>query len=158
MKVVDGLHLAQDLVEKHLPSEWCVILVRSRTLAGECVHSKHEIRINIDSILHYNRKQLIDVVLHEIAHALAGPGKGHGLAWAEKALELGIEPHDTAPAVKKPAHAYNNPRAWLGMIAIIIGAFQVSALLGILGVVPLVAFAVFMVWEKFGPIEKVYNL
>ena len=36
-----------------------------------------------------NDEEIIDTVLHEIAHAIVGPGQGHNLIWKKKAIEIG---------------------------------------------------------------------
>lgn len=39
------------------------------------------------------QKRLVrDTVLHEVAHALVGPGKGHGDEWKAKCVEVGAAP------------------------------------------------------------------
>ena len=42
-------------------------------------------------------RQVTDTILHEIAHALAGPGAGHGPAWKATASRLGATPKSCAP-------------------------------------------------------------
>lgn len=39
-----------------------------------------------------NRDQALDTILHEIAHALAGPGAGHGPEWRQMAACIGATP------------------------------------------------------------------
>ena len=36
-----------------------------------------------------DKDQINDTILHEIAHALVGPGNGHNLKWKKKAKEIG---------------------------------------------------------------------
>src|SRR4051812_12271673 len=40
----------------------------------------------------------LDTLLHEIAHALVGPGHGHGPAWRRKCREVGARPVRCGPA------------------------------------------------------------
>jgi hypothetical protein len=49
------------------------------------------ILINPFSIKRRTPTQIKDLILHEIAHALVGRG-GHGVAWSEKAREIGERP------------------------------------------------------------------
>jgi predicted SprT family Zn-dependent metalloprotease len=67
-----------------------------------------------------------DTLLHEIAHALVGPGEGHGPKWQATALRIGATPRacDTSPdtvvmpgdwqarcpACEKTFHMYKRPR------------------------------------------------
>jgi predicted SprT family Zn-dependent metalloprotease len=39
-----------------------------------------------------NREHALDTILHEVAHALAGPGAGHGPAWKRIARQIGARP------------------------------------------------------------------
>ena len=37
-------------------------------------------------------KDIKDTILHEIAHAIVGPGHGHDAAWRAVAINLGVHP------------------------------------------------------------------
>jgi predicted SprT family Zn-dependent metalloprotease len=75
--------------------------------AGRCSYHKklislsiYYVRLNIDS----NLDDVIDTILHEIAHALIGPGMHHGPEWQEMACRVGARPvacYDVA-TVKMP--------------------------------------------------------
>ena len=59
---------------------------------GQCRYSKKEIGItkvlaNLNTI-----EETKDVVLHEIAHALTGPGHGHDWVWKQKCVLVGARP------------------------------------------------------------------
>jgi predicted SprT family Zn-dependent metalloprotease len=43
-----------------------------------------------------------DIVLHELAHALVGPGHGHDATWKAKAVELGANPDRVCTAAVMP--------------------------------------------------------
>jgi len=47
--------------------------------------------------VHASSEQLTDTILHEIAHALAGPAAKHGPAWKAIARRLGATPKSCAP-------------------------------------------------------------
>jgi hypothetical protein len=53
---------------------------------GLCIH--HERLILIDSDL-IGRQQFLQTAKHEIGHAVAGPGAGHGSRWRELAKKVG---------------------------------------------------------------------
>ena len=59
---------------------------------GQCRYRKREIGItkvlaNLNTI-----EETKDVVLHEIAHALTGPGHGHDWVWKQKCVLVGARP------------------------------------------------------------------
>jgi hypothetical protein len=52
-------------------------------------------------------QQVRDTLLHEIAHALAGPGQGHNRVWQAHCLRIGAQPKACAPlSVVKSAFIY----------------------------------------------------
>jgi len=59
---------------------------------GQCRYRQREIGVtkvlaNLNAI-----EESKDVVLHEIAHALTGPGHGHDWAWKQKCVLVGARP------------------------------------------------------------------
>jgi len=59
---------------------------------GQCRYRQREIGVtkvlaNLNTI-----EETKDVVLHEIAHALTGPGHGHDWAWKQKCVLVGARP------------------------------------------------------------------
>lgn len=71
-------------------SGWRTSFTKSTKFLGSCDHDNKRIII---SILHLNSASDIEVrdtILHEIAHALVGPNKGHGDEWIAMAKSIGI--------------------------------------------------------------------
>jgi hypothetical protein len=56
---------------------------------GSCDHEEKLIRVDF----HVGR-DFRQVMLHEIAHALVGPGQRHGQTWRDKALAIGCTSTD----------------------------------------------------------------
>jgi len=59
---------------------------------GVCKYATKQIEIARWWIEHGTREQVKDTLLHELAHALVGPGHGHGLVWKFAAQKLGAIP------------------------------------------------------------------
>ena len=57
----------------------------TRARPGRIELSRHFVRRNPDA-------EVRDTILHEIAHALVGPGRGHDDVWKAKCLEIGARP------------------------------------------------------------------
>lgn len=97
MTVNDIPHVARYLLDKHGLTQlgWVFTWDRAKRRAGRCSYRDKTISLS----LHYVRlnvvKQLgdvVDTILHEIAHALAGPGTNHGPKWVEVCLQIGASP------------------------------------------------------------------
>lgn len=54
-------------------------------------HKRIELSIKYISSKYTNKKQIINTILHEIAHALVGHKHGHGSVWKQKAKEIGCD-------------------------------------------------------------------
>jgi predicted SprT family Zn-dependent metalloprotease len=88
---------------------WVVVWDHAKRRFGQCCYSSKQIHLS-QAIFSQpeNRPKAQDTILHEVAHALAGPGAGHGPLWVSQALALGAVPQRTASVVVAPKGA------WLG--------------------------------------------
>jgi predicted SprT family Zn-dependent metalloprotease len=74
-------------------NDWCFVWdLKAVRRYGQCRYSKKEIGVtkvlaNLNTI-----EESKDVVLHEIAHALTGPGHGHDAAWKRMCVRVGAKP------------------------------------------------------------------
>ena len=64
---------------------------RMRTTAGRAWHVFRRIDLN-PHLFWEHPEELRDTVLHEVAHLLAGPRKGHGAEWKRICLKIGARP------------------------------------------------------------------
>lgn len=64
---------------------------RKRAL-GLCDYREKKLFFSTDFVLINPPEIMIDVIKHEIAHALAGPFARHGYIWKQKAIEVGARP------------------------------------------------------------------
>ena len=60
---------------------------------GQCNYDKKTIAVSQWVFTDLN-EQVEDTILHEIAHALVGPGKGHDLKWKTVARNIGAVPRE----------------------------------------------------------------
>ena len=59
---------------------------------GQCRYRQREIGVTMVLANLNTIEESKDVVLHEIAHALTGPGHGHDWAWKQKCVLVGARP------------------------------------------------------------------
>lgn len=75
---------------------------RSKTFLGWCKHSKRVIEVSEFHILHNPAEAVRDTILHEIAHALVGPGHAHDAAWRAACVRIGANPSRCKASVYVP--------------------------------------------------------
>jgi predicted SprT family Zn-dependent metalloprotease len=106
--------LANELMEEHMPGlrddGWDFVFDNAKGRCGVCKFksrtiglSRHYVRLNADQ-----PEEIRDTILHEIAHAIAGPGAGHGREWKLIAMSVGARPIRCAPmsVVMPPRRAF----------------------------------------------------
>ena len=90
-------HTARHLLDKHglTAKGWTFVWDHAKRRAGCCRYgsqtislSRHYVQLNIVS----RPDDVMDTILHEIAHALAGPRTNHGPVWREICCQIGANP------------------------------------------------------------------
>lgn len=86
--------LAEELLRRHPElSDWRITFSRrSRRTLGLCRHRHKAIQLSTHFIRLNPEAEVRDIVLHEIAHSLVGPGHGHGPQWKAMARRVGANP------------------------------------------------------------------
>ena len=80
----------QSIVDSHLPnSNWKVVINTNKKRLGVCKYRTRVIGISIFHALTSKRSEVLDTLLHEIAHAVVGWNHGHNEVWRSKAIALG---------------------------------------------------------------------
>ena len=100
--------LAESLIEEYLPGQgWALKLDTAKRRAGICRHRTREIGLSVVYAETITREWVIEVMKHEIAHALVGPGHGHKQVWRNKAIEIGStgEQYYKGPEADHAGHA-----------------------------------------------------
>ena len=93
--------LAEQLIERWLDHDWHFRWDRAKTRLGLCDYQKKTIQLSRPLVAQQNLEQITDTLLHEIAHALAGPKAGHGMAWKKIAMKIGAAPQRCAELPKE---------------------------------------------------------
>ena len=104
---------AQTLLAEHglLPG-WSFGWDRATTRFGQCDHRNKRITLSKHLTAKASDQDAEQVVLHEIAHALAGSREGHGSTWRRIAAELGYtggRTHHQEPATERAKWRGNVP-------------------------------------------------
>jgi predicted SprT family Zn-dependent metalloprotease len=122
--------IASREITKHGLHGWTFGLGHTKRRLGVCKYRTKRIEIAEYYALNSPPETVLDTLLHEIAHAIAGPAARHGPAWKAVAIRLGATPracdnsHETVvkpgdwqatcAACKKTVHRYKRPRSLTG--------------------------------------------
>ncbi len=88
---------------------WSCRFYRATTRLGQCDHRTQSISVSRYLTEKATADEVTQVLLHEIAHALAGPRAAHGPKWRAVAREIGYEGGRTHTV--EPAH---DRAKWVG--------------------------------------------
>ncbi|UFU06826.1 SprT-like domain-containing protein [Ruania halotolerans] len=98
MDLNTALELGRQLLNEHGLTEWQLRLDSARRRAGLCRYDTRTISLSRHLVPLLDDDAVRDTVLHEIAHALAGPRSGHGPRWRQIAVEIGASGQRCLPA------------------------------------------------------------
>lgn len=102
--------LARRLMDRHGLDEWTVQFDGAKARAGICRFDRRVIGLSRHLMAAFDCEEVVDTVLHEIAHALVGAAHGHDGVWKATARSIGASPKrcvsNEAPSV---------PGAWTGI-------------------------------------------
>lgn len=79
----------QDLMDENGLTGWTFTWIKAKTTLGLCNHTKRELSLSTHLVDNNEWPEVRKVVVHEIAHALAGPNHGHDRHWRIICLTLG---------------------------------------------------------------------
>ena len=84
--------MARRLMDDNGLADWTFAFLEAERRLGDCHFEDRVIRIGRSHALDGSEAQVTDTILHEIAHALAGPEARHGPVWKAAARRLGATP------------------------------------------------------------------
>jgi predicted SprT family Zn-dependent metalloprotease len=94
--------LAWRLLAAHGLSGWSFAYNRSKVHLGQCLYGPRLVVLSAHFVELNGDEAVLDTLLHEIAHALVGPGHGHDSVWRAKCLEVGARPERLSYEVTMP--------------------------------------------------------
>ena len=110
MDLRDAYAMAEDLLEHHGLVDWTVEFDSAKRRAGICRFGPRVLGLSAPLTAVHSEADVRDTVLHEIAHALAGPRHGHGATWRAIAVRIGSNGERCVPADVPGVEP-----AWLGV-------------------------------------------
>jgi predicted SprT family Zn-dependent metalloprotease len=90
MRLEDAEEMAKSLMRQHrLVPKWAFQFDRSKVRFGKCDYMNRIISLSRHLVELNSEGEVRDTILHEIAHAIAPRGSGHGQAWRVVARSIG---------------------------------------------------------------------
>lgn len=80
---------AEALIRMHLDDSWSFGFDNAKRRAGQCDYRAKRITVSRYLAARFEDDEIHQVLLHEVAHALAGHAAAHGPLWKKTARELG---------------------------------------------------------------------
>lgn len=71
--------------------DWTFIWIRTKRVLGRCNYRDRTIALSLPFVDVNDLPTVEQTILHEIAHAIAGPGTGHGVEWQRIARSIGVK-------------------------------------------------------------------
>lgn len=94
MSLIEVEAIGERLIQKHeaesrLKSGWQFAFDLAPERAGSCRYGKKQITLSVTYCLKASKEEIVDTILHEIAHAIVGPKHGHDATWKAAAQQIG---------------------------------------------------------------------
>lgn len=80
---------AEALIAMHLDESWSFGFDHAKRRAGQCDYTRRRLTVSRYLAARFDDDEIHQVLLHEVAHALAGHEAAHGAEWKRVARDLG---------------------------------------------------------------------
>ena len=107
--------LANEMLALYGLKDWTLTFNRRKTEMGLCLYSPKRIELSLYFIELNGDNAVRETLLHEIAHALVGPGHGHDELWKRQCLRIGAKPQRLCYSVSMPEGRWCAQCAYCGM-------------------------------------------
>ena len=94
MPLTEIATLGKRLIREHednsgLKAGWQFAFDLAPVRGGSCRYSDQQITLSVTYCLKASKAEIVDTILHEIAHAIVGPKHGHDATWKAAARQIG---------------------------------------------------------------------
>jgi len=91
LKYRNVIKLGSKLLNDHNLNDWKFELDNAKTRAGVTKYVPKIISISRGFVIKAPDSEILNTILHEIAHALVGHSEGHNKVWKAKAIDIGCD-------------------------------------------------------------------
>jgi predicted SprT family Zn-dependent metalloprotease len=94
MSLTEVAARGKQLIREHednsgLKAGWHFAFDLAPARGGSCRYSDQQITLSVTYCLKASKAEIVDTILHEIAHAIVGPKHGHDATWKAAARQIG---------------------------------------------------------------------
>lgn len=94
MSLTEVAARGKQLIREHednsgLKAGWHFAFDLAPARGGSCRYSDQQITLSVTYCLKASKAEIVDTILHEIAHAIVGPKHGHDSTWKAAARQIG---------------------------------------------------------------------
>lgn len=107
MTLAEITEKAEEFLKKHKLDDWRFAFSLTSKIGGQCWHNRHVVTISVTYCQKATKAEIINTLLHEIAHALAGYGNGHNHVWQRIARSIGCN-------ANRCHSVQHTPAKWVG--------------------------------------------
>lgn len=112
MPLAEVAALGKYLIQAHeakggLKSGWQFAFDLAPVRGGSCRYREQQITLSVTYCLKASKAEIVDTILHEIAHAIVGPNHGHDAIWKAAAQRIGC-------TAERCHHVQHTPPRWYG--------------------------------------------
>jgi predicted SprT family Zn-dependent metalloprotease len=108
--------LANELLAWYGLNDWTFTFNRRKTEMGLCLYARKRIELSRHFVELNGTEAIQETLLHEIAHALVGPGHGHDAVWKQQCLQIGAKPERLCYTVTMPEGRWRAQCGYCGML------------------------------------------
>lgn len=97
MNKEEAIRIARQKMDENGLQDWNIKIETAYSRAGVCFHYEKEIRLSEQYIAKVPDEEVLDTILHEIAHAILPIGHGHDDVWRTTCIKIGARPNRCFP-------------------------------------------------------------
>jgi predicted SprT family Zn-dependent metalloprotease len=97
MNKEEAKRIARQKMDENGLQDWKINIETAYSRAGVCFHYEKEIRLSEQYIARMPEIEVLDTILHEIAHAILPTGHGHDEVWKATCIKIGCRPQRCIP-------------------------------------------------------------
>lgn len=154
MDIREANAYCKEMILQHLPgSDWELRWDRAAGRAGMTNFETGRIVLSATAVEQYTDEQVEQLMLHEIAHVLAGPKSDHGKLWKDEAKALGYVGGVHCEHFEDTRKSLSFG-GWAAVVSLLVALYTVVLPIGVVATVVLVIVIITKTKKQFNTVEQ----